>query len=163
MKQTVFRNLPLVVSILFLVSYWTVGAAIPKPGMSNVVGIMALLAGIFLFLQYVDTAFGILFKNERDANGAHWAVYGATVAAMGTIYSGAFRLLWNHFGNPTSWQATTTSSFGLALVTGGFLMMGFSHERVKLGNSYPRGFWKVITVIFAIVAAFIAGMNFAGS
>lgn len=155
------NNPPLLYTLLALAAYWTIGPFIPKPGVSNGVSILAICAGIFLFVQYAEAAWKILVHKDRDPDGAHWAIIGATAAAIGTVYSGAFTLLWNHFEAPQVWQSTTTSSFGRGLVPVGFFLMGISHETMRIGGSYPRGFWRAVFIMMALIISFIAGANFA--
>lgn len=151
----------LLLNLACIGAYWGIGPLLPKPSISNAVSIVAICAGIFLFVQYVEAAVAVLFKQERRPDGSHWAVYGATVAAFGTVYGGGWTLLWNYMGQPDPWVATAASSFGRACVAIGFLMMGISHETVKIGGSYPKGFWRAVLVMFAIVIAFVAGTHFA--
>lgn len=155
-----FSNRPLCISIGLLSLYWVVGPFIEKPGVSNSIAIFSICAGIFLFINYVEAAMKVLFLKKRDPDGGHWAVYGATLAAFGTIYSGFFTLLFNHFGQPDEWSATATSSFGRGLVPIGFVLMGLSHQTMKVSGSYPKGFWRNIFLLFAIILAFVAGTHF---
>lgn len=162
MKE-LMSNRPLLFSVAFLALYWAVAPFIERPGVSNAIAIFSICAGIFLFVNYIEATCRILFLKKRDPDGGHWAVYGATIAAFGTIYSGFATLLWNHFGQPEEWISTATLSFGRGLVPIGFILMGLSHQTMKVAGSYPKGFWRNVFLLFALVMAFIAGSQFKGS
>lgn len=159
----ILENRLLVAAVASLAFYWIVGPLIPKPFVANTMSLLSIGAGILLFSRYAETSYHILFRQERSEEGSHYAVLGATLAAMGIAYSGLFSLIWVYFGEPVTWSSTAMSSFGRGLVAVGFFAMAVSFDTVKVNGSYPKGFWRAICTMFAIVLAFVAGTHFSGS
>lgn len=159
MKKIISNRL-LSYCILFLVLYWTFAPIIPKPFVSNAMSLLSIGASILLFSRYAETCYHIIFHQERSEEGSHYAVLGATLAALGVLYSGFFSLLWVYFGQQNEWSASAFSSFGRGLVAIGFFSMAVSYDTVKVNGSYPKGFWRAVLTMFAIVLAFVAGTHF---
>jgi len=141
-------------------AYVGIGYATPRPYISSVVGIMSLLAGSFMFARYAGKAWDILWYRERGKYGAHNAILGAAELALGMVYSGLFRLLWNYFGQPDTWQATWFSSLGLFMIAKGAYRMAISPADEVGTPHFPDGFWNVLLWVFGLVIAFAAGASF---
>lgn len=144
--------------VLMIAAYWTIFPVVPRPNGANAISILSICAGIFLFIQYAEAAFLILIK--RDRRDGWVAVLSATIAALGVILSGAYVLLWNYFGQPETWISSAASAFGRALFTAGFFGMGFSHQIMRIGGNYPKGFWRAVVIAFGLVLAFLSGAYF---
>lgn len=153
-------NYLLLASISFLVLYWTIAPLIPKPFIRNVISILSVVVGVGMIERYAVAFYRVLFKRERDGTGAYLAVFGATLAGIGVVFSGMFAILWIYFGMPPEWSATATSSFGMGLICIGVWLITISPDTPRPDSNYPPGFWLKIFWLFGLVAAFVAGAHF---
>lgn len=140
--------------------YGVVGSFTPCPYMSSVVGIMALMAGLFMFIRYAGAAWRVLWNHERGENGAHQAILGATELGFGMVYSGMFRLVWNYFDQPDSWVGTWFASLGLFIIAKGAYRVALSPSDNILTHRFPEGFWTIVMWLFGLMLAYIAGATF---
>lgn len=146
--------------LLFYGLYIGVGLIIPKPYLFSIVSILATVGGIVLFARYAPEAWRILWQQERGQYGAHHAVLGAAEVGLGLMYMGLFRLTWNYFGQPDSWQATWFSSLGLFMIAKGVFRQGMSPNEDALLIGLPRKFWNIFLFAVSMLLAFIAGSYF---
>ena len=86
--------------------YVAIGVAVPRPYIFSIVSILATIGGTVLFARYAREAWRIVWNQERGSYGAHHAVLGAAEVGLGLMYMGLFRLTFNYFGQPDTWQAT---------------------------------------------------------
>jgi hypothetical protein len=148
--------------ILIYALYVGIGLAVPRPHMFSAVAILATIGGTILFARYAREAWQIIWNQERGAYGAHHAVLGATEVGMGLMYLGLYRLVWNQFGQPDTWQATWFSSLGLFMVAKGVFRQGTSPSDDLLLGGLPRRFWNWLMISVGLMLAFLAGMHFNG-
>lgn len=143
-------------------SYIAIGWVTPRPYISNIVAIMALIAGAFMFSRYAGKAWDILWYRERGPYGAHDAVLGAAELSLGAVYSGMYRLVWNYFEQPEPWVGTWFSSLGLFMIAKGMYRMYRSPVEGASEIGFPDGFWNVAMWVIGLMLAFIAGTHFGG-
>lgn len=153
-------NRLLLVSLGLLVAYWVFAPMLPKPYVSSVMSLLSLLAGVLTFSRYVEQTYWIVWHGDRSAEGGHWAIYGAFLISVGTIWSGGYSLLWVYFGQPEAWTASAFSSFGRGLVAIGFWLMAFSPDASRIIAGYPVGFYRMLFMLASVLIAFIAGTHF---
>jgi hypothetical protein len=160
MMQHIRGNWLLFTLVIVYAAYIGVGMITPRPYMSSIVGIMALIAGVFMFSRYVGAAWDILWNRRRGEYGAHDAIVGAAEFALGMVYSGMFRLVWNYYGQPDNWQATWFSSLGLFMIAKGAYRMAISPTEELQATRFPEGFWTVVVWLFGLMIAYVAGATF---
>lgn len=160
MIEHVRGNRLLLTLLIVYAAYVGIGVLTPKPYMSAVIGIVALLAGIFMFIQYAGKAWGILWNQERGQYGAHDAVLGAAELALGMVYSGMYRLVWNYYERPDSWTGTWYASLGLFMIAKGAWRVALSPIEEHPPHRFPEGFWTVVLWLFALMTAYVAGATF---
>lgn len=153
------NRLLLTLAAIYL-AYFIVGFFTPRPYVSSIVGILALGAGVFMFGRYVTTAWKVLWWQERGAYGAHDAVLGAAELALGMIYSGTFRLVWNYFDQPDNWSGTWYSSLGLFMIAKGAYRIALSPTDDLQETRFPKDVITVLFFGFALVVAYVAGATF---
>lgn len=154
-------NWLLVKAIAILVSYCIVGYFTPKPYISSVTGMFAIMIGGMMFFRYIETAYEILVKQRRgESGGGHIAILGATAVGFGLVYSGLFRIIWNYFESPLDWAGTSTSTFGLFMIVLGSLLIARAPEAVSGPSKFPTGFWRNTIILMGFIVAFVAGMHF---
>lgn len=146
--------------VVVYAAYVVIGMVTPRPYMSSVVAIMALLAGLFMFGRYAVKAWDIIWNQERGLYGAHNAVLGAAELALGMVYSGMFRLIWNYYGQPDNWSATWFSSLGLFMIAKGAYRVALSPSDDLQTQRFPEGFWTVVMWLFGLMIAYVAGATF---
>lgn len=140
--------------------YAIIGCLVERPIMFNLVAMAATVGGIILFGKYAKEAWRILWKKERGSYGAHHAVLGAAEVGLGLMYMGMFRLVWNYFDQPLTWQATWFSSLGLFMVAKGVIRQGTSTGEDAIVIGLPRRFWTWLVLAVCLIAAFFAGTTF---
>jgi hypothetical protein len=160
MIQHIRGNWLLITLIIVYVAYGIVGWLTPRPYMSSIVGIMALMSGVFMFSRYAGAAWRVLWGRERGEVGAHQAVLGVVEFAAGIIYSAMFRLVWNYFGQPDSWTSTWFSSLGLFMIAKGAYRVALSPTDDIPTHRFPEGFWTVVLWMFGLMIAYVAGATF---
>lgn len=160
MMQHIRGNWLLITLAVVYTAYVVVGTFTPRPYMSSIVGIMATLAGVFMFFRYAGKAWDVIWKQERGQYGAHDAVLGATEVALGIVYSGMYRLVWNYYDQPDAWAATWFSSLGLFMIAKGAYRMAISPSEDLVPQRFPEGFWTVVMWLFGLMIAYIAGATF---
>lgn len=160
MIEHIRGNRLLLTLILVYAGYVCVGMFTPRPYISSVVGILALLAGLFMFSRYANKAWDIVWNRERGEYGAHNAVLGAAEFALGMVYSGMYRLVWNYFDNPESWSGTWYSSLGLFMIAKGAYRVAMSPTDELAVNGFPKDFWTILACLFALMLAYVAGATF---
>lgn len=160
MMQHIRGNRLLITILGVYLAYMTVGYFTPKPYISSIVGILALGAGVFMFIRYASTAWSILWYQERGKYGAHDAVLGAAELSLGMIYSGLFRLLWNYLGQPDHWSGTWFSSLGLFMIAKGAYRVALSPSDDLPTQGFPKDFWTIVFCLFAVMLAYVAGATF---
>lgn len=143
-------------------AYVAIGMAVPRPHIFNAVAILAALGGTVLFARYARETWRILWDQERGAYGAHHAVLGATEVGLGLMYMGLFRLTYNHFGQPETWQTTWFSSLGLFMIAKGVFRQGTSPAENALLIGLPRRFWNWLLFAVCVLTAFLAGTHYNG-
>ncbi|WP_285295819.1 hypothetical protein [Aureimonas altamirensis] len=128
----------------------------------------AFLSGLFAAIQLV---FALLISltwlpdtwkslHEPKLRSAHMTLLGISLLALGSAYSGTWGLLWNITGQPEAWTGTGLSSFGRALMSGGFICLLISPAQA------PRpviawSLWLIVAFVALLVAAaFLAGFAF---
>lgn len=153
------NRLLLTLAAIYL-AYIFVGFFTPRPYVSSIVGILTLGAGVFMFGRYAVTAWKVLWWQERGAYGAHDAVLGAAELALGMIYSGTFRLLWNYFEQPENWSGTWYSSLGLFMIAKGAYHIAISPTDDLPETRFPKDFITVLFFGFALITAYVAGATF---
>lgn len=141
-------------------SYVLVGHFTPRPYISSLVGIMSMIAGLFMFGRYARAAWDVLWNKERGEYGSHYAVLGAAELAAGMVYSGMYRLVWNYFGQPESWTGTWFSSLGLFCIAKGAYRVALSPSDDLPSHKFPEGFWTIAFWLFGLMLAYIAGATF---
>jgi len=160
MMRHVRGNWLLITLAVVYAAYVCVGILTPRPYMSSIVGIMALAAGLFMFTRYASKAWDILWNQERGQYGAHNAVLGAAEVALGIVYSGMYRLVWNYYGQPDTWQATWFSSLGLFMIAKGAYRVAISPAEELQSHRMPEGFWTVVMWLCGLMIAYVAGATF---
>lgn len=160
MMQHIRGNRLLLTILLIYAVYIFVGHFTPRPYVSSIVGILSLGAGIFMFTRYAATAWDVLWNQERAQYGAHDAVLGAAELALGMIYSGMFRLLWNYFEQPDTWSGTWFSSLGLFMIAKGAYRVALSPSEDLPTHRFPKDFWTIVMILFAMIIAYVAGATF---
>jgi len=141
-------------------AYVLFGYFTPRPYMSNVVGILALIAGLFMFARYAGKAWDIVWNRVRGEYGAHDAIVGAAEFAGGMIYSGMYRLVWNFFDQPDAWTGTWFSSLGLFMIAKGAYRVALSPTDELPIHRLPKDFFTIMVILFAIMIAYVAGATF---
>lgn len=160
MTQHIRGNWLLISLAVVYAAYVCVGMMTPRPYISSVVGIMATLAGAFMFSRYAGKAWDILWNRERGMYGAHNAVLGAAEFSLGLVVSGLYRLAWNYFDQPLAWSGTWVSSLGLFMIAKGAYRMAISPSDDIAQTKFPDGFWSVVIWLFGLMVAFVAGTHF---
>lgn len=160
MMQHIRGNWLLITLAVVYAAYIGIGMITPRPYMSSIVSIMALMAGVFMFSRYAGKAWDILWKGERGEYGAHNAVLGAAELALGMVYSGMFRLTWNYYGQPDTWSSTWFASLGLFMIAKGAYRIAISPTDDLKAQKLPEGFWTLLMWLFAIMIAYVAGATF---
>jgi len=160
MMQHLRGNWLLISIVVIYTVYVLIGSFTPRPYISSVVGIMALMAGLFMFARYAGAAWRILWHHERGAFGAHQAGLGAAELGLGMVYSGMYRLVWNYFDQPNTWSGTWFSSLGLFLIAKGAYRVALSPTDELRTDRFPEGFWTVVLWIFGLICAYVAGATF---
>lgn len=160
MMQHIRGNWLLISLAVIYAAYVVIGHFTPRPYISSVVSIMALMAGTFMFARYAGAAWRVLWKHERGAFGAHQAVLGAAELGLGMVYSGMYRLVWNYYGQPDSWAATWFSSLGLFMIAKGAYRIALSPTDDIPTHRFPEGFWTIILWLFGLICAYVAGATF---
>lgn len=160
MIQHIRGNRLLLTILTVYAIYVFVGHFTPRPYMSSIVGIMSFGAGVFMFVRYAGTAWNILWNQERGKYGAHDAVLGAAELALGMIYSGLFRLMWIYFDQPDSWSGTWFSSLGLFMIAKGAYRVALSPSDDLPVHRFPKDFWTIVFILFAVILAYVAGATF---
>lgn len=160
MTRHIRGNWLLITLVTIYVSYVLIGHYTPRPYISSVVGIMSLIAGLFMFGRYARTAWDILWNRERGSYGAHNAVLGAAELSLGMVYSGMYRLVWNYFEQPDTWTGTWYSSIGLFMIAKGAYRMALSPTDDLPTHKFPEGFWTVALWLFGLMIAYVAGATF---
>lgn len=166
MKKLLGNQLLFGTIVAFMV-YWTLGAILPNPIISTTVSFLLLLGGGFASWKYVPPAFEIValnrrvdeVQNERD----YYPVYGSALLAIGSVYSGLFGLVWASTwmmtGIQPDWSGTALSSFGRALMAGGFLFLFLGPSESKQGIRLPNLAWLLVVVFLCMAASFVVGLR----
>lgn len=141
-------------------AYVGIGMITPKPYVFKVVAILLLMAGGYMFLRYAGKTWDILWRQERGKYGAHHAILGTCELGLGLLYTGMYRLVWDHFGQPDAWSLTWYSSLGAFMIAKGAFRVATSPSDEILSPRFPGGFWKIVLVIFGMIVAFVAGTRF---
>lgn len=162
MTEHLRGNRLLLTLVIVYAAYIVVGIFTPRPYMSSIVGIVATMAGVFMFSRYAGKAWDIIWKRERAKYGAHDAILGAAEMALGIVYSGLFRIAWNWYGQPESWQATWFSSLGLFMIAKGAFRIAVSPNEDLLPHRMTEGVWTIIMWLFVVMTAYVAGATFGG-
>lgn len=154
-------------SLVAFLLYWTLGAILPNPIISTTVSFLLLLGGGFASWKYVPPAFEIValnrrveeVQNERD----YYPVYGSALLAMGSLYSGIFGLVWAIMwfvtGDQPDWTGTAISSFGRAMMAGGFLFLFLGPSESKQGIRLPNLAWLAVIIFLCMIASFVVGLR----
>lgn len=123
---------------------------------------MLLVVGILTFRRYVTEAIRVIFHGyrmpiDRGMPGSHLALYGATLLAAGSIYTGLFGIAWVLADQPVEWTGTAISSFGRFLMASGFWLLCISPD-VDAGTwRLPNLFWWVVIGFCALLLSFYLG------
>ncbi len=151
------NNRLLMGSVVVVGAIWLIGPLIPNPYVSSAASLFLLVVGIGMLWRYSPAIWGIVFRQKRSEKageeGSHLFAYGAFLAALGSVYSGLFGLVWTFAGTPETWTGTTTSSFGRMLMAAGFYLQLISPD-VRYGALRPA---RSLAWIVAMVVAFFAG------
>jgi len=160
--KTETTNWLLIRAIGILVAYCIIGFLTPKPYVSSIIGMGALMVGGMMFVRYVETCYEIVVKQLRSKEGGgHIAILGAGSVGFGLVYSGMFRVIWSYFGSPPEWTGTALSSFGLFMMVLGSYLIARAPDAVQVRSRFPSGFWQKTGVLMLIILAFVAGTHFA--
>lgn len=154
-------------TIVALIIYWTLGTILPSPYISTTASFLMLMGGGFASFRYMPPAVQIVIlnrrvedvPNERD----YYPVYGSALLGLGAVYTGLFGMLWALSGYPPEWTATVYSSFGRALMAGGFLLLFLGPSESKEGIKLPNLAWLIVIILIAISASFLAGIRVAST
>lgn len=132
---------------------------IPRHAISNATAVCALIAGAVMAARYSGEAYRVLFKEKRGNNGAHSAILGVAEFGYGLVYSGAYRLLWNHMGQPDAWVGTVWSSLGLFAIAKGAYRLAVTPDEVTPVHRFPEGFKMVALLAFGLIVGMVIGTN----
>ncbi|MFD2235920.1 hypothetical protein [Aureimonas populi] len=144
-------------AIALLVVYVAGAIIMPWGWFSAFFSAAQMVAGVIVFLGWAPDAWRVF--RERRIEASHLALLGVTMLAAGMSYSGAFSLAWALANRPESWVGTPFSSFGRALVTGGFLMFIISPEATREGIRRPRWYVVAISLVAVGIVAFLLGLQ----
>lgn len=132
---------------------------VQRPAISNATAVAALIAGAVMAARYSGEAYRILFKEKRGKNGAHYAILGVAEFGYGLVYSGCYRLLWNHMGQPDAWVGTVWSSLGLLMIAKGAFRLAITPDEVTPVHRFPEGFKMVALLAFGLIVGIVIGTN----
>ncbi|MGA1801500.1 hypothetical protein [Rhizobium sp. HT1-10] len=148
-------------SVGIFCSYCIIGFFTPKPYVSSIIGMGALMVGGMMFVRYIETCYEIIVKQRRGKMGGHIAILGAGAVGFGLVFSGMFRIIWSYYGSPSEWAGTAISSFGLFMIVLGSYLIARAPDAVQVRSRFPSGFWQKTGVLMLIILAFVAGTHFA--
>lgn len=152
------NNLLLAATLAAASIYVTVGVLVPAPLVSIAISTALLIVGAAALWRYGPPAFDVVYHGQRGSDpGAHLAVYGMALLAAGSVYSGAYGIVWNVLGQPDAWLGSWFSASGRALTTGGFVLMVFAPEAVKPRIRVPNLIILSAIMSAAFVTVFLLG------
>lgn len=152
------NNLLLAITLIVASVYVTVGVLVPSPFVSVAISASLLIVGVAALWRYGPPAFDVVYHGQRGSDpGAHLAVYGMALLAAGSVYSGAYGIVWNLVGQPDAWLGSWFSASGRALTTGGFVLMVFAPEAVKPRIRIPNLIILSSIMLAAFVVVFFLG------
>lgn len=148
-------------SLATLLFYATASALLPGQFVSSAVSFALLVFGAVTAQRYVPEAWDVVIHKVRGPNrdGSHLAVYGVALLALGSVYVGAYGLLWVAMGQPDGWLGTPFSAFGRFMMTAGFALMFISPDVSKRGLRLPARTWVWALVALIALAAFFFGVK----
>jgi len=159
-------NRVLQASILAPAFYWSLGAFVEPPQMSNTAALLQIIAGLFVMRRYAPQSYEIVIlgkrSTEKGAEGSHLAIYGCFLLALGSVWGGGYSLLYHFMDQPQSWIGTTASGFGRALQAAGFWLVLMSPDVIMKQVKLSSQIWTVALIGIVAAVAFTLGSWRAG-
>lgn len=157
-------NNPLLIrSLAVLAGYWTFGAFVPGEMLSTIVSGLLLLFGGVTAARYSKDTWRVVVQGKRGegGDGAHYAIFGVFLLALGSVYSGFFNWAWLLSGQPVEWLSTVYSRFGAFSMVCGFALMFFSPEVARRGIRLLPNWYVVFFAALICGSMFWFGMRYA--
>lgn len=150
---------PLMVwTMLLLAAYWSAAALLPGSWVNSFTSAALLVAGGIVVTTSLPESYQII---KRGTIGpGQLAVIGISVLAIGSIYSGAFGVLWAWAGYPKGWVGTAVSAFGKMLHVIGFALVYLSPDATAQGIKRPPLLVLGLGVLVIAAMSFILGTLF---
>jgi len=151
-------------SLVVAVTYWIVAPVLPSQYLAGTMALLLLVAGSLTVAQYIEPAYRVLWLRERSdhegGRGSHLAIYGVFLFAFGSVFAGAFGVLWNIAGQPSDWLGTATSNFSRLIHIAGFALMQVSPDITPRGLALRGRWWAVaIALTVALGIGFWLGLQ----
>jgi len=149
-------NRLLVGALALVVGYWLVGALPIWSGYMNAtVSGLLLIAGALVMASWGKDAYQVVKSGVVE--GPQLALIGVTTIAAGSVYSGAFGLLWAIAGEPMEWLGTPYSAFGRYTMAIGFVLQFLSPEATAERFRPPRWYYIAGAVVLIAMMSFALG------
>ena len=143
--------------VVVYTAFWILGSMVERPFLSNLISILATIAGIGLAWRYLPQSYRIVFQMVRGENGAHHAIVGVAEFALGLIWQGIYRLVWHSSGRPEEWAGTAFASFGLFLVVKGVIRLVVSPSTIGEDVRLPEGTINFLAILVAVILGVVIG------
>lgn len=143
-------------AMMLVLGYWLLGLLPIWSGYMNAtVSGLLLVWGMLVMTSWGKDAYQV-FKSGV-VEGPQLALIGVTTVAAGSVYSGAFGLLWSLSGEPIEWLGTPFSAFGRYVMAIGFALQFLSPEATAERFRPPRWYYLVGLVILIAILSFALG------
>ncbi|CCF19186.1 membrane protein of unknown function [Pseudorhizobium banfieldiae] len=166
MAQEQKPNYLLMASLSLVAAYWIFAPFVTNPYLSIACALMLLVSATLAMLEYAPETYLVVVKRWRSSDpegrgrGSHLAIYGVFLISFGSVFSGAYGLLWAAAGQPPDWIGSASANFGRACHAVGFALMQASPNLTAKGLQFDKGWLSIaIGAVILILIGFYIGVS----
>lgn len=152
-------------SIVVGAAYWVLAPLAENPLLSIMMSIAVMITATVAMLEYAGEAWRVVVKKKRSddarGRGSHLAIYGFFLFSFGSVFAGAYALVWLWYGQPMGWVGSPPANFGRFCHAIGFLLMQAGPAMKSQGFVLrPRWWIAVVGATILVLLGFYLGLQF---